>query len=219
MSVIRGYAMAFRAFMIVCGGLIVVTPIASAAAHEYKIGKLKIEHPWLRTPQEGESTAPLYLRLENNGDTPDKLIGAKSEKIGGATIHIDQKFITVPRGIVVPPHASVMLQPGGPFITLEGIKKMNPVGWGFELKLIFEKAGEVNIDAAVEAPDAKHAHDAEAMERWEKAHPSATEITPAGQKTQDSQHGMDHGAMDHGAMTPASAPAPSPQPTPAPQHN
>ena len=38
------------------------------------------------------------------------------------------------------------------------------------MTLVFEKAGEVTLDAAIDAPDAQHAHDAEAMERWEKAH-------------------------------------------------
>ena len=52
------------------------------------------------------------------------------------------------------------------------IKKHLEVGWGLELTLKFEKAGEVVIDAAIEAPDAAHAHDAEAQARWEKAQAS-----------------------------------------------
>ena len=55
-------------------------------------------------------------------------------------------------------------------MTLLDIKKHLEVGWGLEMTLVFEKAGEVVIDAAIDAPDAAHAHDAEAMERWQKAH-------------------------------------------------
>jgi copper(I)-binding protein len=176
---------------------------APALAHEYEVGKLKVEHPWLRTPNEGETTAPLFMHIENNGDAPDKLIGVKSEKIGKVVIHADTSSITVPPGVVIPAHASVMLQPGGPFDSLQDVKKMNPVGWGYELILVFEKAGEVTIDAAIEAPDAKHAHDAEAMERWEKAHPSETSATPANKDMHHDMHEghmMDHGSMDHSKM-------------------
>jgi len=125
--------------------------------------------PWLRSPGDGETTAPLFMIIENKGDTPDKLIGARAAKVGKIVIHADPARIVVPHGIVIPPRATVTLVPGGPHVGLHEVTKMNPVGWGFELTLIFEKAGEVTIDASVEAPDAKHAHDAEATERWEKA--------------------------------------------------
>lgn len=41
--------------------------------------KLKIEHSGLRTPEEAETTEPLFMLIEKEGD---KLIGAKSDKIG-----------------------------------------------------------------------------------------------------------------------------------------
>lgn len=171
-----------------------------AVAHEYEIGKLKVEHPWLRYPKEGETTAPLYMLIHNTGDTADKLIGVKSDKFGKIVIHADPRQIVVPHGIAVPPKSTVTLAPDGPYVSLMDIKKMNPVGWGFELVLVFEKAGEVTIDAAVEAPDAAHAHDAEAMERWEKAHPSDSGAASSGHEMHHDHGQMDHGAMDHGSM-------------------
>ena len=185
----------FSCALLIAGGLVgLKLAFTPAIAHEYEIGKLKVEHPWLRYPKDGETTAPLYMFIHNNGDTPDKLIGVKSEKVGKVVIHADPKFIVVPHGIVVPPHTTVTLQPDGPYVSLHDVKKMNPVGWGYELILVFEKAGEVTIDAAVDAPDAKHAHDAEAMERWEKAHPSQTNAAPAGQEMHHDMNQMtDHG--------------------------
>jgi hypothetical protein len=127
----------------------------------------------------------------------------------------------VPHGIVIPPRATVTLEPGGPHVGLRDVTKMNPVGWGFELTLIFEKAGEVTIDASVEAPDAKHAHDAEAMERWEKAHGAKKEAEPAAHEEHHDAHadhehmheehvhaaeeapdvaGMDHSKLNHGVL-------------------
>lgn len=162
------------------GAILALAVCGPVAAHEYEIGKITVEHPWLRAPNEGETTAHLFMTIENKGDTPDKLVGAKAEKIGKAIMHADPAHIVMPPGIVVPPHAKVTLEPGGAHVGLHDVKKMNPVGWGFELTLVFEKAGEVTIDASVEAPDAKQAHDAEATERWEKAHGAKQEAKPAG---------------------------------------
>jgi copper(I)-binding protein len=213
MSFDRRKVLLTSSFLLVGGSIGLMAPLQLASAHEYEVGKLKIEHPWLRTPKEGENTAPLFMHVENKGDTPDKLIGVKSEKVGKVVLHADPKFIVVPHGIVIPAHASVMLEPGGPYAALQDVKKMNPVGWGYELVLVFEKAGEVTIDAAVEAPDAKHAHDAEATERWEKAHASPSSAAPAGQEMHhDMNHEkMDGGKMDHG-MDQGGAPAPTPTP-------
>lgn len=156
--------------------------LLTARAHEYDLGKLKIEHPWVRAPKDGETTAYFYAFIHNNGDTPDKLIGVKSPNIGKIEIHADDKHTVSPGGIAIPAKKTTTLAPDGPHVVLLDIKKINPVGWGFELVLVFEKAGEVTVDAAIDAPDAKHAHDAEALARWEKAHPadsSATTTPPA----------------------------------------
>lgn len=143
---------------------------SEAAAHEYAVGKLKVEHPWLRAPLDGETRAQLFMVVYNNSDQPDRLIGVKSAAIGAAELHVAPQFAVTADVIYLPPLKKVTLAPGGSYVQLLDIKKINPVGWGFELTLVFEKAGEVTIDAAIDAPDAQHAHDAEAMERWEKAH-------------------------------------------------
>ena len=211
------------------GGVIVaITTCGSVGAHEYEAGNITVEHPWLRSPGDGETTAPLFMIIENKGDTPDKLIGARAAKVGKIVIHADPARIVVPHGIVIPPRATVTLVPGGPHVGLHEVTKMNPVGWGFELTLIFEKAGEVTIDASVEAPDAKHAHDAEATERWEKAHGAKKEAEPAAHEEHHGAHadhehmheehehmheahehaaeeapdvaGMDHSKLNHGVL-------------------
>jgi periplasmic copper chaperone A len=146
---------------------------APGIAHEYELGKLKVEHPWLRTPADAEKPASLFMKIYNNGDAEDKLVGVKSGKVDKVTVYASPQHIVWPHGVVIPPHGEVTLAPGGPHVDLL-TKKLNPVGWGFEVTLVFEKAGEATIDAAVEAPDAAHAHDAEATERWEKAHAAPT---------------------------------------------
>lgn len=142
----------------------------AARAHEYEVGKLKVEHPWLRAPKDDDNKAQFFVFLHNNGDTSDRLMAVKCEKVGSAVIHGDPQHLELETPVVLPPKKKITLAPGGAFVALNDIKKHLEVGWGLEMTLVFEKAGEVVIDAAIDAPDAKHAHDAEAMARWEKAH-------------------------------------------------
>ncbi|HEY8162934.1 MAG: copper chaperone PCu(A)C [Methylocystis sp.] len=168
----------------------IFAPARSAKAHEYDVGKLKVEHPWLRAPADGEKNASFYAFLHNNGDTPDKLVAVKVEKFDKAIIHGDAKKLDLETPVVLPPKSMTTLAPGSVYVALIGAKKHLEVGWGLEMTLVFEKAGEVVIDAAIDAPDAKHAHDAEAMERWEKAH--NTDTSGPKEAGHDAPHGHDH---------------------------
>jgi periplasmic copper chaperone A len=142
----------------------------SAEAHEYEIGKLVVEHPWLRAPADGDNKAYLYGFIHNLGAGADRLIGVKAAKFGAVEFHADARGGEKSTGIAIPPNQTTTLAPGGAYVLLLDIKKHLEVGWGLEMTLTFEKAGDVVIDAAIEAPDAVHAHDAEAQARWEQAH-------------------------------------------------
>ncbi|MBI3275956.1 MAG: copper chaperone PCu(A)C, partial [Methylocystis sp.] len=147
-----------------------LAPQWPASAHEYTVGEVKVEHPWLRAPKEGETTAYLFALISNKGATPDKLVGVKAAAVGRTAIYVGAHEDKAADALVIPPKKKLTLKPGGPHVALLDIKKYLQVGWGLELTLVFEKAGEVTIDASIEAPDAKRAHDAQAMQRWEKAH-------------------------------------------------
>ena len=171
--------------------------LGEASAHEYEIAKLVVEHPWLRAPKEGETKAYFYAFIHNLGTTPDKLIGVKSEKFGKVEIHPDARGDQPAPGILIPPGQTTTLAPGGAYVLLLDIKKHLEVGWGLEMTLTFEKAGDVVIDAAIEAPDAAHAHDAEAAARWEKAQGKQDTAGPAG--GDHDHHDHDHHDHDHPA--------------------
>lgn len=183
----------------------VFVPRGAAQAHEYEVGKLKVEHPWLRAPLDGETTAYFFAFLHNAGDAPDKLVAVKSEKFGSVEFHGDAKNPGAVAPVVLAPKSKTTLAPGGAHVILLDIKKHLEVGWGLEMTLVFEKAGEVTIDAAIDAPDAKHAHDAEAMERWEKAHnqdtsgPKESAGGHGGRGGHDQHKHHDHHEMNGGA--------------------
>lgn len=176
------------------GALLLPALAGPAMAHEYEVGKLKVEHPWLRAPKEGETKAPFFMFVYNSGDEPDKLIGVKSEKFGAFELFKDAKGAPVD-GIVIPAKSKVTLAPGGKHAMLLDIKKYLAVGWGLEMTLVFEKAGEAPIEASIDAPDAKHAHDAAAMQRWEKAQGAAgggaAKPAPSGHEHHEHQRHMD----------------------------
>ncbi len=153
-----------------------------------------VEHPWLRAPKDGEKNAQFFTFLHNKGDAPDRLIAVKTEKFGSAEIHGDAKNLALVAPVVVPAKSDVTLAPGAIRVDLLDLKKHLEVGWGLEMVLVFEKAGEVTIDAAIDAPDAKHAHDAEAMERYQKAHGADTSGPKAGGHD---HHDHDHHEHDH----------------------
>ena len=150
--------------------------------------------PGFRAPKEGETKAYLYAFIHNEGSEPDRLISATGEKFGNFEIYPDARSGAKGKGILIPPNATTTLAPGGAYVLLLDFKKHLEVGWGLELTLKFEKAGEVVIDAAIEAPDAAHAHDAEAQARWEKAQASGS--APAATPPADHDH-------DHHATVPA----------------
>jgi hypothetical protein len=181
------------------GGLL---PSGSARAHEYEIGKLIVEHPWVRAPLDGDNKAYFYAFIHNSGEAGDGLIGVKAEKFGKVEFHADAREEGPSKGIAITPKQTTTLAPGGAFVLLLDIKKHLEVGWGLEMTLTFEKAGDVVIDAAIEAPDAAHAHDADAQARWEKAHNKDT-AGPAGAPPAPAPHDHDH----HDAMPGMPAPA------------
>lgn len=148
----------------VCG---VLSCMTGAFARDYAAGDLKIENPWLRATDEKD--ALLFLSVENAGDAQDKLVAVRSARFDRAVIHADPNRIVVPHGVIVPPHATVLMEPGRPHVSLLHATDSPEVGATIELELVFERSGAVKVEASVEAPDARKANDAEAMARWKAA--------------------------------------------------
>ncbi|MGB8547838.1 MAG: copper chaperone PCu(A)C, partial [Xanthobacteraceae bacterium] len=51
---------------------------AQDATTEYKLGPLQISQPWSRATPKGAAVAGAYLKITNNGTTPDRLVGGSS---------------------------------------------------------------------------------------------------------------------------------------------
>ena len=150
----------------------VLLAAAPAPAHEYEVGKIKVLHPWLRVPVKGDKTVSVFMVIENDDDHPDKLLSATAEFSPKGEIQ-NAKHEKI-AGTVVPAYSAAVLNPEGERLVLLDLKDKADIEAGdmVDIALVFEKAGKLTIDAAVEAPQAQHAHDFQAMDAFMKAqHP------------------------------------------------
>ncbi len=141
-----------------------------ADAHEYTVGSIKIGHPWARATPKGASVAGGYLKITNTGKEPDRLIGGSVAFAGRFEVHEMSheggvmKMRHLPKGLEIKPGETVELKPGSyhlMFMDLKQplVKDQTPRPKG---TLVFEKAGSVEVEYAVEAiggsPKGGHHH-------------------------------------------------------------
>jgi copper(I)-binding protein len=144
---------------ILLAGLAALSLPTLALAHSYKAGEIDIGHPWSRAAPAGITGAG-FLTLTNKGSTPDRLVGARAEIARSVELHnhvMDgdvMRMRPVP-AIEIAPGAEVKLAPGGLHIMLIGLKEPLVKGARVPLTLVFEKAGEVPVELAVEAAGAR----------------------------------------------------------------
>jgi copper(I)-binding protein len=144
-----------------------------ALAHDYRVGKLSIEHPYATPTINGGGTAAVYLRrIENSGDQPDRLIAARSSAARAVEFHtmaVDAANVMQMRAqprIEIPAGGKLELRPGGPqHLMLLDLKRPLKEGNRFPLTLVFERSGEVEVMVWVQVPrkgsaeePSRHAH-------------------------------------------------------------
>jgi copper(I)-binding protein len=140
-----------------------------AAAADFSVGSIQIGNPWTRATPKGADVAGAYMRLSNKGAAPDRLIGGSSPVAGRFEVHrmtVEgdvMKMRPVDGGLEVKPGETVELKPGSFHIMLMGLKQPLEKGQKVKGTLVFEKAGKVEIEYAVEAlgassPAGGHGH-------------------------------------------------------------
>src|SRR5258708_34700484 len=150
-------------------GIIVVGVLAlssSAHAYDYKVGALEIDHPWSRAVPKGATVAAGYLTIKNTGTEPDRLVSGSTPVAGKFEFHemsMDKgvmRMRPVTGGVAIKPGETVQLKTQSMHIMMMGLKQPIEKGKSFKGSLLFEKAGAVEIDFAVDgvrcAPPAGH---------------------------------------------------------------
>lgn len=145
-------------------GAAALAAIASAlpaAAQDYRAGDVAVGRPWTRAVAAGAPTAAGYMTLRNEGSAPDRLVSASTPMARAVELHEGAvadgitRMRPLPSGIEIPPGATVRLEPGGLHAMLTGPSGPFAQGTRVPLTLRFERAGEVTVELAVEAPGAR----------------------------------------------------------------
>ena len=141
------------ALLLICG---------VAFADDYAVKGLRIEHPYARPTPPGARTAAAYFTIRNTGASANRLLRAASPAARSVELHNMTMEGNVMRmravpGIDVPAGAAVALASGGYHAMLVDLVKPLAAGDRVPLALEFEKAGRIDIVAAIEDA-AMHGH-------------------------------------------------------------
>lgn len=137
--------------------LLTLSPFA--AAHDYQVGELQIEHPWSRAMPPVAPTAAAYFVVHNQGLEADRLLSLQTPVATKAEMHEHMHADGVMKmqqvqSVVIPAGGEVKFEPMGYHVMLFGLQQQAKEGERFPLTLTFEKAGKVEVEVAVqtEAP-------------------------------------------------------------------
>lgn len=140
-------------FQLLLGSLLVP---GAASAHDYRIGSLHIDHPWSIATPKGAQVGVGYMKITNEGTQADRLIGITSPGARKVAIHDMvhvgdvMKMRQLENGIEIKPGEMVELAPQGKHVMFEELTAPLAKGDRLKSKLIFEKAGSIDVEFAIE---------------------------------------------------------------------
>ncbi|BCB17144.1 copper chaperone PCu(A)C [Bosea sp. ANAM02] len=127
-----------------------------ASAHDYAVGSLKIGHPWARATPPAAKVGGGYLKIENSGTAPDRLLGGTTEAAARLEIHESTFTDGIARmrekteGVAVGPGETVELRPNAIHLMLVDLKGQLKQGDTVKASLRFERAGPVEVEFQVQ---------------------------------------------------------------------
>jgi periplasmic copper chaperone A len=138
-------------------GIALLSVAPDASAFDYKIGNIEIDRPWSRATPKGAKVASGYLRITNRGSAPDRLIGGTFAQSRAVEVHemsVERgvmKMRELKGGLEINPGATVELKPGALHFMFTDLARALAKGERIKGTLVFEKAGSVDVEYAVEA--------------------------------------------------------------------
>lgn len=158
--------------------------MSGAFAHEVKVGDLTLQHPWARATPPGAKVGGGFTVIVNGGTEADRLVGgtvpfAERLEVHEMAMENDvMKMRQLTEGLEIPAGATVELKPGSYHVMFMGLKQDLKEGERLTGTLVFEKAGPVEVEWAVEGMAGKPAGNGDGMQHGEG-------------------HGMQHGKDMH----------------------
>jgi hypothetical protein len=135
--------------------------ITNSLSHEYKIGNLKILHPYIIETPPGARTAGGYMKIVNTGNQTDYLSLVTVEFTKVTEIHEMKmendvmKMRKIKGGLEIPAGGFTELKHEGYHIMFMNLHKPMIKGETHEGTLYFEKTGNIKVIFTVEKMDFK----------------------------------------------------------------
>lgn len=133
--------------------LLALVPAMLNAAGPIRLGNLEIASVWTRATPPAAQVGVAYATITNHGLVADRLLELRSPMIGHGEVHEMSmeggvmKMRSLPGGLEIPPGETVELKPGGYHGMLMGLAGPILDGKTVPLTFVFERAGEVLVDA------------------------------------------------------------------------
>jgi len=148
-----------RTFMtaFLCAAFLVAS---HADADQTKNNGIMVEESWARATAGPAKAGAAYFTVANMGEETDRLVAVKSELAKRTEIHnhLMEDGVMKMRhvdAVEVAPGTPTVLQPGGLHIMFMGLHKPFVKGETLPMTLVFEKAGEIDIEFVVQGVGAK----------------------------------------------------------------
>ena len=125
-------------------------------AHDYRIGSLRLDHPWATATPQGAKVGAGYIKIINDGAQADRLIAVTSPAARKVTIHSSVmegdvvKMRALNKGLEIKPGESVEMKPNGTHVMFENLRAPLLEAGRMQATLIFERAGSIDVDFTIE---------------------------------------------------------------------
>jgi len=137
-------------FFSVVVSLFLLVSSGATHAHEYSGNNFVMFHPFAYPSKNGQVLVPVYLRFISLTG-PDKLIGAECRYADSVELRANQDldaaaipFIQIDEGLTFD-----IENPATPHILLKGIQLPFGMSRHYDMKLIFEKSGPIEVTVSV----------------------------------------------------------------------
>lgn len=119
--------------------------------------KIMVHDQYARVSSPTAKAGAAFMQISNQTDEADQLIDARSDVAAKVQLHTHKEgengimqMLHVEEGFTIPEGGSHMLQRGGDHVMFFGLKRALNHGDVVKLTLVFEKAGEVEIEVPVD---------------------------------------------------------------------
>ncbi|MEI6486328.1 MAG: copper chaperone PCu(A)C [Sphingomonadales bacterium] len=114
-------------------------------------GPLVIDHPVLRVASPVSKTGAGYMVIRNTGRVADTLVSVTTAAANRSDLHgsVESggvvRMISQASGVPIPAGGRAVFAPGGLHVMFIGIRKPVPVGTKVPARLIFARAGAIDV--------------------------------------------------------------------------